>query len=66
MTTRELALHLIEHAETAPDMIDLDRAAEILRLLDPASELPADLSPESFRDAWNDITREGAYTDNWS
>ena len=66
MTTRELALELIEHADDAPEQIDLDRAAEIISHLDPAAGLPSDLTPESFLAAWNQIVQEGSYEDNWS
>ena len=66
MTIHELALYLIEHADSAPSAIDLDRAAEILRMLDPAEDLPVDLTPDAFMAAWNEITQEGAYENNWS
>ena len=66
MTIRELALHTIEHADIAPDIIDLDRAAQIIGRMNPASGLPDDLTPEAFMAAWNEIVQDGAYEDNWS
>lgn len=66
MTIRELALNLIEHADETPSVIDLDRSAEIIGWMDPDTDLPEDLTPEAFMDAWNDIVREGSYEDNWS
>ena len=66
MTIRELALNLIEHADTTPEVIDLDRAAELISWLDPDSDLPEDLTPDALMDAWNDIIRESSYDDNWS
>lgn len=66
MTIRELALNLIEHADTAPAEIDPARAAEIIGWLDPAQVLPEGLTPEAFLAAWNDIVQEGSYEDNWS
>jgi len=66
MTIRELALELIEHDETAPSIIDLDRADEIISHLNPAAGLPEDLAPDAFMAAWNQIVQEGSYEDNWS
>lgn len=66
MTTRELALNLIEHADAKPAKISLARAAEIISWLGSSNDLPADLSPESFMDAWNDIVRSSAYKDYWT
>ena len=66
MTIRELALNLIEHADETPSEIDLDRAAEIIGWLDPDTDLPGNLTPETFMAAWNDIIHEGSYEDNWS
>lgn len=66
MTIRELATNLIEHADEAPSVIDLDRAAQIIGWMDPAFGLPDDLTPEAFMAAWNEIVQEGAYEDNWS
>lgn len=66
MTTRELALELIEHADEAPAVIDLARSAQIIGYLDPAAGIPSDLTPETFMAAWNEIVQEGSYEDNWS
>ena len=55
MTIRDLAMNLIEHADTPQSVIDRDRAAEIIGMLDPAACLPDDLTPENLADAWNDI-----------
>ena len=65
MTIRELALNLIEHADDTPATIDLDRAAEIIGWLDPDSDLPEDLTPEAFMDAWNDIIENSPVEDLW-
>ena len=66
MSIRELALNLIEHADTAPHEIDLARAAELISWLDPDAGLPEDLTPEALMEAWNDIVRSGSHDDNWS
>lgn len=66
MTIRELALNLIEHADETPSVIDLDRAAEIIGWLDPDTDLPADMTPAAFMDAWNDIIQKSAHDDLWS
>lgn len=65
MTIRELALNLIEHADTSPvEKIDLDRSAEIIGWLDPDSGLPEDLTQEAFMEAWNDIIQESPQNDD--
>lgn len=66
MTISELALNLIEHADDTPKEIDLDRAAQLIDWLDPDSDLPEDLEPSAFMDAWNEIIRSSAHEDNWS
>jgi hypothetical protein len=66
MSIRELALNLIEHADIAPQEIDLARAAELISWLDPDAGLPEGLTPEALMDAWNDIVRSGAHDDNWT
>lgn len=60
MTIRELALNLIEHADEELAEIDLDRATEIISWLDPDSNLPEDLTPEAFMEAFNEIIRESS------
>ena len=59
MTVHELTQNLIEHAEETPSVIDLDRAAEIIGWLDKDNDLPEDLTPESFMEAWNEIVPHG-------
>lgn len=66
MTIRELALNLIEHADETPSEIDLDTAATYIGWLDPDTDLPQDLTPESFMAAWNDIIRSGNHENNWT
>ena len=59
MTIRELAMNLIEHADESPvEKIGLARAAEIIGWLDKDSDLPEDLTPEAFMEAFNDILDE--------
>lgn len=65
MTIRDLALNLIQHADTAPEAIDLDRAAEIISWLDPDTDLPENLTPDAFMAAWNDIISNSQYDDLW-
>ncbi len=57
----DLALNLIEHADTVPEHIDLDTAAQLISGLDP-DDLPRyiDLTPKSLMDAMNEIIRSGA------
>lgn len=64
MTIRELALNLIEHADETPSEIDLDTAVTYISWLDPDTDLPQDLTPESFMASWNDIIRSGNHEDN--
>lgn len=66
MTIRDLALNLIEHADTTPETIDIETAAQYLSWLDPDSDLPEDLSPEPFMEAWNEIVQSGQHEDNWT
>ena len=66
MAIRELALNLIEHADEAPSKIDMARSAEIIGWLDPDTDLPGDIAPEAFMEAWNDIIRSGNHEDNWT
>ena len=66
MTIRDLALNMIEHADNKPEAIDLARAAEIISWLDPGTDLPKDLTPEEFMDAWNGIIQENAYDNLWT
>ena len=63
MTIRELATNLIEHADDTRDIVEIDlaRAAEIVSWLDPDSDLPEGLTPESFMEIWNDLIRSGNY-----
>ena len=59
MTIHELALNLIEHANESPvEKINIARAAEIIGWLDPDTDLPEDLSPEAFMEAFNNILDE--------
>lgn len=55
MTTYELALNWIEHADETPGIIDLGTAAQYIGWMDPDTDLPEDLTPESFMEAWNEI-----------
>lgn len=60
MTINELAMNWIEHADTTPEEITLDDATYYVGLLradDDEGKLPDDLTPETFRDAWNEIIR---------
>lgn len=66
MTISELALNLIEHADMTPGIIDLDTAKTLIGWMDPETNLPENLTPESFMEAWNDIIRSGDHEDNWS
>lgn len=66
MTIRELAINWMENADTTPSEIDLDTAADYVSWMDPETDLPGDLTPETFMAAWNDIIHEGSYEDNWS
>lgn len=59
MTISELALNLIEHSDEPVTQIDLDRAAQLIGYLDPDNDLPEDLTPEAFMEAWNEIVPHG-------
>ncbi len=58
MTTNELAINLIENADTGDlHFLTLEEAANIVGDLladDDNGDLPHDLTPEAFRDAFND------------
>ena len=64
MTTREFTRTLIEHSEEKPSTIDLDRAKQLVSLLDPA-QIPPDLTPETFMADWNDIVEHDLPIGNW-
>jgi len=57
MTIRELAKNWIDNADTTPGMIDLKTAAQYIDWMDKDEDLPEDLTPESFMEAWNDTIR---------
>lgn len=64
MTIHDLALNLIEHSDVFPvPEISEETAAEYISWLDPDTDLPEDLTPEAFAEAWNDIVREGVDPD---
>ena len=54
MTIKELAQNWIENADTTPERITVDQAAEYIGWMDKDS-LPEGLTPEAFAAAWNDI-----------
>lgn len=54
MTIRDLALNWIENADSTPGQIDIETAAQYISWIDP-EQLPDDITPKSFMDAWNDI-----------
>lgn len=64
MATRDFLMNLIAHCETCPQPIDLATAADRLRLLDP-TQIPSDLTPESFMATWNDIVTNDLPAGNW-
>ena len=66
MTVRELAENLITHADTTPGEIDLETAKTYIGWMDPDSDLPEDLTPESFLEAWNDLIRSNTVEDLWN
>ena len=66
MTIRKLALNWIEHADNTPTEIDLDTASAYIGWMDPETDLPEDLTPEAFMEAWNDIIRSGSHENNWT
>jgi hypothetical protein len=57
MTIGELAMSWIENANTTPTEITVDDAAQFIGWMDRDTDLPKDLTPEAFADAWNDIIR---------
>jgi len=64
MTTRDFLMNLIAHCETIPQPINLATATDRLRLLDP-TQIPSDLTPESFMATWNDIVTNDLPAGNW-
>ena len=59
MTKEELVTHMIQHAETFPDVdeITTDTARSVLGNLDPAACLP-DLTAEEFTELWNRLVHD--------
>lgn len=57
MTIRELAQNWIENADTTPEEITTETAAEYIGWMDKDSDLPEGLTPEAFAEAWNNIIR---------
>ena len=55
MTIEELAFHLITHSETEPTCINVKQAEHIISLLDKSEPIPADLTPKTLTDAWNEL-----------
>lgn len=65
MSISELAMNWIEHADTKPGVIDLETAETYIGWMDPDTDLPEDLTPEAFMEAWNEIIRSGDHEQNW-
>ena len=59
MNKTELVTHLIQHAETFPDVgeITLTDAERILSMLDPSNDLP-DIAPDELQTAWNALVHD--------
>jgi len=55
MTIRELAQNWIENADTTPEAITVEQAAQYISWMDPDDDLPEGLTPEAFAESWNDI-----------
>ena len=64
MNKTELITHLIQHAETFPDVeeITLSDAERILSMLDPSEDLP-DITPEELMTAWNTLVHDPTVMD---
>ena len=56
MTIKEIAMNWIENADTTPDIIDIEMAEQYISWMDP-EQIPEDMTPEAFMNAWNDIIR---------
>lgn len=56
MTIKEIAMNWIENADTTPDIIDIETAEQYISWMDP-EQIPEDMTPEAFMNAWNDIIR---------
>lgn len=55
MTVKELAMNWIENADTTPGKITVEQAEEYIGWMDRDTDLPEDLTPETFAEAWNEI-----------
>ena len=55
MTIKELAMNWIENADTTPQEITVEQAAEYISWMDPDTDLPEGLTPEAFQEAWNNV-----------
>jgi hypothetical protein len=54
MTIKEIAQNWIENADTTPDEITVETAAQYI---DWMEDKPEGITPELFADAWNSIVR---------
>lgn len=58
MTIKELAMNWIENADVSPvPEITAETAEQYISWMDSDTDLPDDLTPEAFADAWNSIIR---------
>lgn len=61
MTSAELALFMIEHADSDPDTITEADASRYISMLDPATVDPATIDAREFTEAWNaEVLRRSA------
>lgn len=51
---REIAKTWIDNADTTPEKIDIETAKQYVAWMDPETT-PAEMTPEAFMEAWNDI-----------
>lgn len=66
MTTEELAMELITHADEKPGIISMEEAKHIISMLDRNNPLPEDLNPEEFQKKWNSIILFDLPEDLWN
>lgn len=60
MAVKEIAKTWIDNADVCPvPKIDLKTSAQYVSWMDPDTDLPEELTPESFMAAWNDIVNNG-------
>ena len=66
MTVEELVTEMITHSDEEPGIIGVDRAAELISMLDKSLPLPDNLTPHEFQKHWNYVVLFDLPTELWN